>query len=62
MPTTDDLPATDRDTLPEFDLEYRCDDPVDPSAVTVFPAESDSPDTEWVTVDYATAVPLTDVP
>lgn len=62
MSTTDDLPVTpDHDTLPEFDLEYLCDDPVDPSKVTIFPTESDSPATEWVMADYTTAIPLSDV-
>lgn len=62
MSTTDDrLAGPDRDALPEFELEYLYDDPEDPSKVTVFPTESDSPETEWVLTDYETAVSLRDI-
>jgi hypothetical protein len=59
-PTTD--PPATRDDPPEFDLDYRFDDPEDPGEVTVFPAREDADiTTEWITVATGDAVSLREI-
>jgi hypothetical protein len=41
-------------------LACRPDDPADPTEVTIFAPESESPTTEWITIAYDAAVPATD--
>jgi hypothetical protein len=40
-------------------LACRPDDPANPTEVTVFVPESESPTTEWITISYDDAVPAT---
>ncbi len=46
------------DVPPSFGLEATYDDPEDPEAVTIHPAEPDHATTEWLTIDAGFAVPI----
>jgi hypothetical protein len=52
-------PSADRHDPPTFDLDYRFDDPDDPTEVTVFSGQDDADImTEWITVDATDALPV----
>lgn len=60
---TDDAgSASPLNDLPQFDLDFDLDDPVDPSAVTVYDGRAEDNTTTWITVDVAHAIDLADVP
>lgn len=56
----DDPPSSAEpiEDVPEFELEYLYDDPVDPSELTIFAPTEDRLATEWITVDRSAAVPI----
>jgi len=53
--------ASTLNDLPQFDLDYELDDPVEPTEVTVYEADLDADTTNWITVDVADAIDLVDV-
>ena len=53
--------ASPLNDLPQFDLDYELDDPVEPTEVTVYEADLDADTTNWITVDVADAIDLVDV-
>ena len=53
--------ASPLNDLPQFDLDYELDDPVEPTEVTVYEAGLDADTTNWITVDVADAIDLVDV-
>lgn len=59
-----DAPLADPDDpsadYPTFYLCYDVDDPEDPSEVTVFSDRADEISTQWISVDAAHAVDVTD--
>lgn len=52
---------TTRDGLPEFDLAYLYDDPLNPDEVTVFEPDSGALATAWITAEADDAIGLEDV-
>lgn len=61
MSRTDSLnpPPSDPPELPEFDLEFLVDDPVDPATVTIYTAnETVDITTHWITIDADHAIAL----
>jgi len=50
--------VSERDDLPEHDLEWYFDDDETPEEVTIFNPDSGSLVTTWITVDVDTAVGL----
>lgn len=56
--------GSDRQELPEFELEYLFDDDEDPTTVTVFTGDEESEDilTSWITIEEQYTIPLDEVP
>ena len=53
--------ASPLNDLPQFDLDYELDDPVEPTEVTLYEADAGGDTTNWITVDVADAIDLVDV-
>jgi len=50
----------DCERYPRVGLDWFIDDPVDPTAITVTPAEPETPRTEWLSVPPGATVALED--
>ncbi|HKJ59072.1 MAG TPA: hypothetical protein VKA37_07580 [Halobacteriales archaeon] len=53
--------ASPLNDLPQFDLDYELDDPIEPTEVTVYEADAGDDTTNWITVAVADAIDLVDV-
>lgn len=49
------------DDLPQFDLAYEFDDPLDPMEVTIFEPGAPDRTTHWLTVDVDWAIDLASI-
>lgn len=56
-----DKPNVEPTDSPEFTLDYMIDNEEDPTELTIFSPEEDDITTHWITVDFATAVPIQDI-
>lgn len=54
-------PTSPLGDLPQFDLHYGLDDPVEPTEVTVYEVDAEDQTTHWITVGVDAAVDLVDV-
>lgn len=54
-------PSSPLNDLPQFELEYELDDPVEPTEVTVYEVDAADTTTNWITVAVDDAIDLVDV-
>lgn len=54
-------PSSPLNDLPQFDLEYELDDPVEPTEVTVYEVDAADTTTSWITVAVEDVIDLVDV-